>query len=70
MIHSLWLLIPIAFIVWLIWAIVAYRRTPREDTEKRNSRRLLIIIPAFMLGMMVLVIGGLCILFAIAIRHM
>ncbi len=70
MTYWLWILIPIAFIVWFVWALVAYLRTPREDVETRNTRRILFIIPAGVLVIFVLAIITLTILLSIAITHM
>ncbi len=60
----------IALLIWFVWALVAYLRTPKEDVEKRNTRRILLIIPAGVLILLLAAIIGLTILFAIAITHM
>lgn len=62
--------VPAGLITWFIWALVSYCRTPKEDVEKRNTRRLLWIIPAGVLTLLLAAFIGLVILFAIAITHM
>ncbi len=62
--------IPIAALIWFVVALILFLRTPKEDTEKRRTRLILVLIPAVILALTVLVILVLTALFTMAIVYM
>lgn len=62
--------IPIAVFVWMIVSIVGFVRTPKNDTEQRKSRLLLLIISSSIFAVIAAVWIVLCILFMLALSHM
>ncbi len=66
----LFIAVPVALLALSIWGFVSYRRTPKEQVEKRNTRLLLAIVPAAILGLML--VAGICLtaLFVMALTHM
>lgn len=62
--------IPIAVFIWMIVSIVGFVRTPKNDTEQRKSRLLLLIISSSIFAVIAAVWIVLCILFMLALSHM
>ena len=62
--------IPIAVFIWMIVSIVGFIRTPKNDTELRKSRLLLLIISSSIFAVITAVWIVLCILFMLSLSHM
>ena len=62
--------IPIAVFIWMIVSVVKFVRTPKNDTELRKNRLLLLIISSSIFAVITVVLIVLCILFMLSLSHM
>lgn len=62
--------IPIAVFVWMIVSVVKFVRTPKNDTELRKKRLLLMIVSSSIFTVMTAVFIVVCILFMLSLSHM
>lgn len=66
----LFFIIPTAVFIWFIVALILFLTTPKEDVEKRRTRKTIMIIPAIICGVMLVAVAALAVLFSLAITHM
>lgn len=62
--------IPLLALIWFGVSLTLFLRTPKENLERRKTRRILVICSGAVLCVTLGALLALMLLFAMAIRHM
>lgn len=62
--------LPLAAIIFFVISLCAFLKTPEDDIERRNSRKLRLIISSVIAALFVTAIIVLMVFFSMAMAHM